>query len=229
MKSEPKSGSSLVFSYLTLRKAIGVLGVTLPFTVSLGALLIFHKGIQSSISAYYYTGTRDVLVGTLWAIGFFMLSYRGYERADYIAGILACVSAVGITLFPTTPETGPTAAARWIGGLHYFFAALFFLTLIYFSLFLFTKTHPDRPPTGRKLQRNRIYRLCGMVMVVCILLIAVVSLIPAQVSKPLKSAEPVFWLETGAILAFGISWLTKGEAILKDEEDDPSLSGKNMR
>jgi len=32
-----------------------------------------------------------------------------------------------------------------------------------------------------------------------------------------KGLNPVFWLETITIEAFGISWLTKGQAILKDE------------
>jgi len=32
----------------------------------------------------------------------------------------------------------------------------------------------------------------------------------------LQALDPVFWLETAAVLAFGISWLTKGEAILAD-------------
>ena len=88
MKKTLKIDHSLVFSYLTLRKAIGFLGIALPFAVSLGALLLFRTGIQSSISSYYYTGTRDVLVGSLWAIGFFLLSYKGYERIDSIAGKL---------------------------------------------------------------------------------------------------------------------------------------------
>jgi hypothetical protein len=30
--------------------------------------------------------------------------------------------------------------------------------------------------------------------------------------------EPRFWLESIAIVVFGISWLTKGEAILKDQD-----------
>ena len=32
------------------------------------------------------------------------------------------------------------------------------------------------------------------------------------------SLEPIFWLESVAIVAFGLSWLTKGETILKDEK-----------
>lgn len=225
MKSEPGPENLLVFSYLALRKTIGILGVSLPFTVSLGAMLFFQEELKGSISAYYYTDMRDVLVGTLFAIGFFMLSYQGYELPDRIAGLVVFVSAIGIAIFPTTPEKNPTRAEMWKGGFHYFFAALFFLALIYFCLFLFTKTNPGLPPTERKLQRNRVYRTCGIVMAACILLIAVVELLPDRQRGLLKTADPVFWLESIAILTFGISWLTKGEALLKDENNQTVSGG----
>ncbi len=218
MKKELEAENALVISFLALRKAIGILGVLLPFAVSLGALIIFQTALRPSISAYYYTGTRDVFVGTLWAIGFFLLSYKGYERADARAGNLGCIFAVGITLFPTGPEFDASGAAKWIGYLHIAFAALFFATLIYFSLCQFTKTDPQKPPTKKKLLRNMIYRVCGYTMAACILLIAAFYLLRDQAAA-LESYQPVFWLEAIAIVAFGISWLTKGEAILKDRDD----------
>ena len=54
-------------------------------------------------------------------------------------------------------------------------------------------------------------------MGICILLIAIYSFLPSRMASLLEEYEPVFWLEALAVLAFGISWLTKGEAILKDE------------
>ena len=51
----------------------------------------------------------------------------------------------------------------------------------------------------------------------CIALIAIYSFLPESITAPLKSVNLIFWLETIAVLAFGVSWLTKGEAILKDE------------
>jgi hypothetical protein len=219
MKTELEAENALVISFLALRKAIGFLGVLFPFTLSIGAVIVFQTGLQGSISDYYYTGTRDVLVGTLWAIGFFLLSYKGYERADARAGNLGCAFAVGITLFPTTPDSLPAAAATWVGYLHLTFAFLFFATLIYFSLWLFTRTDPSRPPTEKKLQRNLVYRVCGYVMASCILLIATYYILLRLGVSALRRYHLVFWLEAIAIEAFGISWLTKGEAILKDREN----------
>jgi hypothetical protein len=221
MESQSGNEKTLVFSYLTLRKVIGILGIVLPFVVSLGALILFKTGLQSSVSSYYYTGMRDVFVGTLFATGFFLLSYKGYELSDDIAGDLACIFAVGAAIFPTAPDSTAAIGARIIGYIHLAFAALFFSTLTYFSLFLFTKTNPNKPPTRRKLQRNKVYKVCGYTMVTCILLMAIYSFLPGEVASFLKQYKPVYWLEALAILAFGISWFTKGETILKDEVELP--------
>jgi hypothetical protein len=204
-----------VLSYLGLRKAIGILGTALPFVLVAGKMILDGPGIQPSISDYYYTSMRDVLVGTLCAIGVFLMSYRGYERADDVAGDLACIFAIGVALFPTTPPVNATSAQVTIGYLHFAFAAAFFLTLAYFCLKLFRKTDPSKPMTARKRQRNQVYTTCGYLILGCIAALLVYGLFLAK--SGIKNLDPVFWLETAAVLAFGISWLTKGEAILKDE------------
>lgn len=210
--------ASLVFSYLALRKAIGILGMALPFVVSLGAGVFFHTTIQDSISSYYHTGMRDVFVGILFAIGFFLLSYKGYERADDIAGDLGCIFAVGTALFPTAHLEDATGVSHLVGYIHLTCAALFFLTLIYFSLFLFTKTGADNAPSRKKQQRNKVYKACGYAMGICLLLIAIYYLLPDEIASHIAGYDPVYWFEALAILAFGISWFTKGEGILKDED-----------
>jgi hypothetical protein len=216
MKPILKTDQSLVVSYLTLRRFIGVLGTTLPFVLAIAATAIFGEGIQQSISAYYYTGVRGVFVGMLWAIGVFMLSYKGYERRDDLAGDLACIFAIGVSLFPTTPQTGASAEAKLIGAIHLSFAAAFFLTLAYFSLFLFTRT--DQPvPTIQKVQRNRVYKISGITILACLGLIVVDALLPSEARTSFSVLKPRFFLESIAVIAFGISWLTKGEAILADE------------
>jgi hypothetical protein len=216
MPNEPAKERSLVFSYLGLRKIIGVLGTTFPFLLFFGALILFDTGLRDSMSGYYHTGMRNVFVGTLCVIGFFLLSYRGYERADDIAGDLACLFAVGTALFPTAPAD-PTPGEDSVGKIHFISAALLFLTLAYFCLRLFTKTDPSKPPTRRKRHRNRVYRTCGYIMLACVVLIFIYMVPMKGADSPLQAYRPVYWLEAVAVVAFGISWLTKGEAILKDE------------
>lgn len=206
----------LVLSYLTMRKAVGIIGFALPAVLAVGKFLLQGPGIQDSISGYHYTIMRTVFEGSLCAIGVFLLSTTGYDRKDEIAGRLASAFAFGVALFPTTPGAGATSQDKIIGGVHLSFAALLYLTLAYFSIALFTKTGPENRPTPRKLQRNVIYRVFGYTILACLFLILIVRLLLANAR--LERLSPVFWLESVATMSFGVSWLTKGETILKDRE-----------
>lgn len=193
-------------SYITLRRIVGILGVSLPIVLALWgfALCRCHR-VQPSISDYYSLRTRDALVGILFTIGWFLFTYRGYERKDNIAGNFAGVFALGVALFP---NSGTTAERH----VHFASALGLFLVLAYFSLFLFTKSAGS--PTPQKRVRNAIYRLCGVSMVCCIAAIGVYY--AALVNTPLSALQPVFWLESLALWSFGVSWFVKGETIFKD-------------
>ncbi len=217
MKDNLEKEKPLVCSYLALRRTIGILGITFPFILSLGALILFQTSLRSSLSAYYHTGMRDVYAATLCVIGFFLLSYKGYTRLDNIVGNLCCVFAVGAGLFPTPPAGATSNSAQIIGYAHVAFSALFFLGLTYFALFLFTKTDPKKTPTKKKLQRNRVYRICGYTMTISILLVGLYFFLPGSLTKAFRPLNPIYWLEALTALAFGVSWFVKGEAILKDE------------
>ena len=194
---------------------MGILGVLLPVVLAIGAVAIGStEGIQDSISAYYDTVMRGVFVGILFAIGVFLFSYTGYEPSDdrkrfepsdNIAGNVACVFALGVALFPVSGS----GAVRTV---HFISAVGMFLTLGYFSLYLFTKTGGD--PSTQKLARNRVYVACGVIILTCIGLIAVYKAFLEDTS--IASIEPVFWLETLALWAFGVSWFVKGETLLRD-------------
>jgi len=122
--------------------------------------------------------------------------------------------AVGLALFPTSPLTGASATQTLVGHIHLTFASALFLTLAYFSLVLFRKTNPAKQMTARKKQRNLVYAVCGYTILVCIGLVVVDFAFLKD--SALQAIDAVFWLESAAVLAFGISWLTKGEAILAD-------------
>jgi hypothetical protein len=237
---------SLALSYLGLRKAIGIIGIALPFVLAAGKVILDGPGIQGSISAYYYTVMGDVFVGSLSAIGVFLLSYR-YSRHDIIAATVAGIASIGVALFPTAPEAGATPTQKAIAIAHGTSAAIFFLTLAYMSLFLFTRTHPAKTPKARKpadyvsqlfvtrtlpgvelgirkKTRNLIYRVSGFMIVASVALILVMSAVPAEAS--VRRVDPVFWLESIAVVSFGVSWLVKGETILKDKKARGSGRGE---
>ncbi len=193
-------------SHLTLRRVVGVLGVALPVVLAMwGFVLCRCIEIQPSISDYYGLRTRDAFVGILFVIAWFLFAYRGYERQDDVAGDLACLFALAVALFPNSGK-------EWEKAVHFVSATALFLVLSYFSLFLFTKSG-DRI-TPRKRTRNGIYKVCGAIMLACI---ALIGLYYWWLDDTLLSAlKPVFWLESIALWAFGISWFVKGETLLRD-------------
>ena len=218
---QPPLNAELVVSYLTLRKALGYLGLLMPIIVRLGAYYFEQIPSNESISAYYYTEMRDVFVGTLAAIGVFLFCYRGPDTQDNVLTNIAGLSAVAIGLFPTEPVYHPLilekfpqiltdACYRNHGplGFHIYFVAAFFLIISYLTIFRFPKLSQPQM-TEQKRSRNKVYVVCGIVMVT--MLIAIVVL------KATARDRSIFWPETIAILAFGIAWLTKGQAILKDK------------
>ena len=214
-----------VISFLTLRKAIGILGIALPIIIVIGSTTCGGcEEIQSSISRYYHTNMRDVFVGILCATALFLFAYNGYDYRDAIAGNIACIFALGVAFFPTSVcEPFPSCIPgpidnNVINTIHFISATGFFLALSYFSLFLFTIK--DENPTKMKLKRNKIYRVCGFVMLGCIVLIAAYSICSkCGFCTSIAKINPIFWLETIALWAFGFSWITKGKTILQDKDE----------
>jgi GNAT superfamily N-acetyltransferase len=203
--------NDLTYSYLALRKAVGWIGIALPFVLVSGMLLIFREQpVLKTISLYYHTGMRDVFVGAICSIALFLFFYKGYDRLDNWAANVAGVFAVGIALFPTSAK-GPQDLA---GIIHFICAAIFFVILSGISIFLFTraKTYPTR----QKVARNKIYLICGLVMISSLISI-LIYFIFFNFEK--SSSCFVFWAETVALIAFGVSWLTKGGTLYPDKKN----------
>lgn len=210
------NNSHLIISYLSLRKLIGVLGLSFPIILIFGGFLS-GVDIQSSVSYYYHTPMHDIFVGILFITASFLFAYNGYDKRDAIAGKIASVCVIGVALIPTTIENNPSENQILLGKIHLLFAAGYFLMIAYFCIFLFTKTQ-GKPITNRKKQRNLIYKSCGFIILACLVLIAIYSFLPEQTRRSFEHLNVFFWLEAIAIFAFGFAWLVKGNTILKDKE-----------
>lgn len=216
MAEQQNAEQSMLITALVLRRVVGILGISFPFVLALGyPALCDGSGIQGSISAYYHTCLRDVFVGMLCAIGVFLLCYRGYDVKDHIAAFVAGIGAVGTGLVPMALAADPVGFEKFRGILHWIFAAVFLSSLTYIALVLFRMT--SGAPTLQKLQRNRVYLACGLIMAACLLLLLIYSALPASAKSWLAAVRPVFWLESIAVFSFGFAWLTKGEALLGDK------------
>ncbi|WCR10261.1 hypothetical protein JHW45_14485 [Paracoccus stylophorae] len=226
-----KAENDLVLSFLSVRRAIGALGFFLPV-----ALLVYGlfsaDGILRSISAAYYSPMREIFVGTLIAQAVFLWSYEGFRRnageivSDKATARIAAVAAALVALAPTSPAgiLPPTAppfdpvadctllqcqlGIALTGRLHLAAAAIYFAALAVYCLVLFRRGRVD---SDEKLASNRIYRICGWTIVVCIALIGLLFL--TGLDETLSLLRPIFWLELVATFAFATSWMVKGDAL----------------
>jgi len=205
--------SPLVLSYLALRQTVGWVALLLPFALVIPWYFVGHGAVESSISSYYYTGMRNLLVGSLCAIGMFNLCCRGYDWQDEAAGIASAIFAIGVAFFPVAPDVGATPFQQHISIAHYTFATLLFVTLAIFCLVLFQKSAGTM--TRRKKLRNAWYRVCGWVIVASLVTLGWFKLSGGH-DRP-GHWGVTFTFETTSLVAFGFAWLIKGETFLKDE------------
>lgn len=208
-RTQDPPGERIIVSFVTLRRIVGALGMALPFAVMIETWVETRSfAILPSISASYDHQARDLFVGILFTIAWFLGVYRGHERKDELAGNAACVFALGVALVPYD-------APGYLWAFHYLFATALFLTLAYFSMRLFTKTGgtPDQM-TAMKVKRNKLYLTCGWVMLGAIVAMVVYTVTGARFT--LGPVPVIFLLETVALEAFGISWMVKGETLWKD-------------
>lgn len=203
------NNSAQIHSYLSLRKAVGWIGILLPFVLVLGNILIFgEREVLTNMSVYYHTGMRDIFVGAICAIALFLFFYRGYDRWDDRSADLAGIFALGVAFFPTVKD-GPWDWSAWI---HFISAAGFLVILALISLFLFTRG--EYHPSEMKRKRNLVYRVCGIIMLASLASIEVFFLFFDGINS---GSRFVLIAETVTLMAFGISWLTKGGTLYPDK------------
>ena len=223
----PEHNQPLIISYLTLRKAVGVLGIMLPFLLMTG-FKIFNNNcaFPPSISHFYYTDMGNWFVGTLCAVSLFLFCYNGHDKSDKIAARLAAIFALLTAMFPTSYTAFATMSScsrireeeanQAANLIHYISASFLFATFAFFSLVQFTKTNKRGALGKQKQKRNTVYKICGWVITGCIVAIALISFVDEWQEK-LEMFKPTFVLETVALVAFGFSWLVKGETIFRDK------------
>lgn len=214
--TDPDS-AGYVRSFLIVRLAIGVLGLGLPLFLILwdGVWLDGDPFFRSSVSAYYYSGGRELFVGVLCAIGFFLITYKITQvNLDNTASILAGIAAIVVAFFPTglpAPDTPLTPLQGKVGvdeveATHFVAAAVFIGLLALLSYFFGVREGKRRRP-GQRLPKEfwRWYHI-GLAGVIAVTL-AAIGLTELLDWGPDKR---LFIGETVAAVAFGLSWLAKG-------------------
>jgi uncharacterized protein YacL len=215
-----KRNKSFLISYINLRRLIGCLGICLPGICFLGALLFSHTPLQESVSYYYYTNSRDLFIGVLIGVSFFLLTYNGYYLVDTIVTSVCGIAGTGIALFPCLESCKATGTVGVFGlspqvsdTVHFVCATIFFVLLALNSMFLFTLSNPPEKRTSQKVIRNRIYIGCGIIILLSLGVLALFRLLNWQFCQ---DNHIIFYIETLMLAAFGTSWLIKGETLWKD-------------
>lgn len=208
-----------LISYNALRILVGLIGIALPIALLLSAR---HPNIafEPSISEFFYTDAREIMVSSLCAIGVFLIAYRGFAAeegewiSDNVLSTLAGLFAIGIAYFPTAGDKvaapvleAVTLTQELLGidsvrFLHLAFAGGFFAVLAGICWFKFART---RSPSRRKF-----YRGCAVVLIAVLAIIAVISLAGLGTNEAVRGARVVFWVETIGVWVFGLAWLVKG-------------------
>ena len=204
--------------YRRIRNICGLLGMLLPILAAVGAGL-YHihypvpEGFWShlSISATYYM--TPALAAILTAASIVLMTYDGYGKVDNLVTTISGVFGLLIVLFPCNcvlagDYTGffmlPAKVSTVI---HNISACCFFILLAFNSAFLFTRHNGEM--TKQKKLRNKIYITCAVAMVLPMIWMVI----------PIWSPSKTFVAEFVMLIAFGISWLVKGDALglLKDK------------
>jgi len=197
---------------------IGLLGLILPFALLLGNYFATGEPMERSISAYYHTDMGYLFVGIMIATGAFLICYNSgnhYKRGESkdklkqlpllpskwqpeglptpgdkfttLSGWLAILVAV----FPTTYKHVPVPV--FVGYVHLVAAATFLFTTAYMSK-RFAEQDDD--------SNNSLHTMCARIIVVTVVLLVVGKLAGWE---PFRNW--VWWLETVAVSAFGLSWM----------------------
>jgi hypothetical protein len=132
-------------TYFSLRVGLGVLALVFPVLLVSYGYFIERIPVQDSMSAYYFAfvpadsplrvfPTRGFFVGILWAIGCFLILYRGFSNTENWLLNFAGLSAIAVAFFPMQAPCTNCASVDY-SGLHYSCAVALFIFLAFVAWF----------------------------------------------------------------------------------------------
>ncbi len=228
-----------VVSYLTMRKAIGWLGMLLPFLLLAGNFILNSTGLfdnelfiwkydhyayvaensfKSSVSHYYYTTMGEVFTGTLLTVALFMICYTGHPKRPGDKGLsdnamtnLAGLFAIGVVAFPTASDVVMKDNLRtFISSKTIGWVHYGFAASFFIVLALMSMVN------FRRAQRLELFGTGdddAFFLRCGQVMIACLVLVPILGGiEAIQVIRPTFVLEAIALIAFGLSWLKKGKA-----------------
>jgi hypothetical protein len=208
-------------SYLLMRAVIGFIGIALPVGLLVGDAFLKGDTLpRGSLSAYYHSGMRDLFVGTLCAIGVFLITYRVFDRiSDNLLSTVAGFAALVVAFFPTGRPAGSHSPATplqqrlgegQVMVIHFVFAAIFIASLA-ITCYSFGVREGGRPQHrwGHKAKRSPLFWRWFHWSCALLIVAAVAFSLVTKATGWLDNYSLIIG-ESVAVLAFGVSWLMKG-------------------
>ena len=215
---------SQVISHHMLRMLIGINGIALPVIVFFGRFIPGGwSNVENSISDYYYTEYRDIFVGILFVLGFFLLSYRGKDTKEDCFANSGFFFSLGTALFPCRSDV------VLIQAVHYISAVSLFAMFAVFSLWLFRRSFfgTELSPALKKI--NIVYIVTGTVLVACCVFLIIFGFIRSQSFH--SRYKPILITESAGLFTFAYAWFTRAHFLWRDRNEYKSrwhMFGKHV-
>jgi hypothetical protein len=227
-----------VQTYFALRLALGALAPALPLALFVAGGLLQGIRLQPSISAYYHSDVRDMLVGVLCAIGCGLIAYKGFGRSEDWALNLGGVLACSIALFPMNPADAliciqpncvgeclmqsarldRTADVAIALKLHFPAAISFYAVLGYVMIFCSHRTLHLVPAKERRWYLAA-YPALGVLFVGSMVTAFVLLKFFFSPHADVCGDQWVFWVEVAGIVSFALYWFVKTYECAKHDTD----------
>ena len=217
----PGDPLSISASYFYLRAGLAALALAFPVMLILGGMIFsVSTEIEPSLSAYYHYHSpgsetygagsmRNVFVGVLWAIGAFLVLYRGFSWKEEVALDIAGVAAILIAICPMDWPVGRAVAAYTLtGATHYGSAIAFFVMIAFVCVRCSNDTLEILQNELHRKVLRRIYKALGIWMTATPFAIVAWHLISLfLLHTPYRYV--ILFVEIAGVWVFSIFWIVK--------------------
>jgi hypothetical protein len=194
-------------SYYWLRFGMAITAFLFPPLLWAWGKFLFGLPLQGSMSAYYWASiegdppVRVWFVGLIFAIGFFLILYKGYSLWEDWGFNLAAICLICVALVPMCwSEVGQCPSWSF---LHGWFATAFFVFILSVAIL-------DWRISLREVQNPARQRLFRRLYVFTSVLLFLLPAGAAIAHYFLGRADTrTYWLELAAIWAFALYWSIK--------------------
>ena len=232
-------------TYLLLRVLVGVVGILLPLGLLVLDLWVFRDSADSrgSLSAYYYSGGRELFVAGLVLMGTVLGTYKVFEwNLDNLFSFFAGLAAVLVAFFPTgrySKDLALTPLQReWgegtVQGLHFAAAGTLIVLLGVLSV-TFGVREGSRPPAESDHQKSRLTTGGGTTsFCAAVIFAALATFGVSKLGWTADDPEPAAVRRVAAAWAFAASWFAAGWSwpVLSghgDSRTNPAAPGSQTR